>query len=51
MQDIVFRSQAYLPKVQAAFSDLDIVELPEAKHFIQEDASDQVITAIATRFR
>ena len=51
MQDIAFRPQACLPKVRAAFSELDIVELPEAKHFIQEDVPDQVTTAIAARFR
>lgn len=50
MQDPVFRPNTCIPRIRAAFTDLDIVELPHARHFIQEDAPDSVATAIAKRF-
>ncbi|WP_280459612.1 haloalkane dehalogenase [Nocardia carnea] len=50
MRDPVFRPNACIPRIRAAFTDLDIVELPHARHFIQEDAPDSVATAIAKRF-
>ncbi|MEV0362131.1 haloalkane dehalogenase [Nocardia fusca] len=50
MQDIVFRPKTCLPKIRGAFTDLEIVELTDAKHFIQEDAPDRIATAIAARF-
>jgi haloalkane dehalogenase len=50
MQDIVFRPKTCLPKIRDAFTDLEIVELTDANHFIQEDAPDRIATAIAARF-
>ncbi|MEU3910347.1 haloalkane dehalogenase [Streptomyces sp. NPDC029721] len=50
MQDMVFRPKACIPRIRASFTDLDVVELPQARHFIQEDAPDQITSAIANRF-
>ena len=50
MRDMVFRPNACIPRVRAAFTDLDVVELPHARHFIQEHAPDRIAAAIATRF-
>ncbi|MEU8034795.1 haloalkane dehalogenase [Streptomyces sp. NPDC049099] len=50
MRDLVFRPQACIPRIRASFTDLDVVELPHARHFIQEDAPDQITSAIANRF-
>ncbi len=50
MRDPVFRPYACIPRIRAAFTDLDIVELPHARHFIQEAAPESVATAIAKRF-
>ncbi|MEU5539331.1 haloalkane dehalogenase [Streptomyces sp. NPDC020362] len=50
MRDMVFRSNACIPRMRAAFTDLDIVELPHARHFIQEHAPDAITAAIAKRF-
>ena len=46
-EDAVLRE---LPHMRAAFSDHVVVELPGAKHFIQEDAPDEIAGAIAERF-
>lgn len=50
MRDMVFRPSACLPRIRAAFTDLDVVELPEARHFLQEHAPEAITTAIAQRF-
>ncbi len=50
MRDMVFRPNHCIPRMKAAFTDLDIVELPHARHFIQEHASDAITAAIAKRF-
>ncbi|MFI6865806.1 haloalkane dehalogenase [Nocardia sp. NPDC050406] len=50
MKDMVFRPTACLPRIRAAFTDLEVVELPHARHFIQEHAPDEIATAIAKRF-
>ena len=39
-----------LPRMRAAFPDHVVVELPNAKHFIQEDAPEQIAMAIIERF-
>jgi haloalkane dehalogenase len=39
-----------LPRIRGAFPDHVLVELPNAKHFIQEDAPDQIAQAIVERF-
>ncbi|WP_225729050.1 MULTISPECIES: haloalkane dehalogenase [unclassified Nocardia] len=51
MRDMVFRPNDCIPRMRSAFTDLDLVELPNARHFIQEYAPDAIATAIAQRFR
>ncbi|MEZ5152905.1 haloalkane dehalogenase [Rhodococcus zopfii] len=50
MRDIVFRPGTCIPRIRAAFADLDVVELPRAGHFVQEYAPDEIVSAIARRF-
>ncbi|MFE5912105.1 haloalkane dehalogenase [Streptomyces wedmorensis] len=50
MKDMVFRPRACIPRLHASFTDLDVVELPRARHFLQEDAPDEITSAIARRF-
>lgn len=50
MRDMVFRPEACVPRVRASFTELSVVELHRAKHFIQEDAPDRIVDAIARRF-
>ena len=50
LRDIAFPATTVLPRLRTAFSDLEVVELPAAKHFFVEDASDEVAGAIARRF-
>ncbi|KIA63394.1 haloalkane dehalogenase [Nocardia vulneris] len=50
MRDMAFRPGACLPRVRAAFTDLEVVELPGARHFIQEHAPQEIAAAIAKRF-
>jgi haloalkane dehalogenase len=50
MKDVAFRPGPMLPRIRGAFPDHVLVELPNAKHFIQEDAPDQIAQAIVERF-
>ncbi|MFD6511627.1 haloalkane dehalogenase [Rhodococcus sp. NPDC060176] len=50
MRDMVFRPKACIPRIHEAFTDLAVVELPHARHFIQEHAPGEIISAIANRF-
>ena len=51
MKDFAFRpGPASLPRMRATFPDHVVVELPAAKHFIQEDAPDRIAAAIVERF-
>ncbi|OLZ65552.1 haloalkane dehalogenase [Streptomyces sp. IMTB 2501] len=50
MRDAVFRPNACIPRIRASLTDLDVVELPRARHFIQEHAPDAIAAAIAKRF-
>jgi haloalkane dehalogenase len=50
MKDFAFRPGPSLPRMRATFPDHVIVELPTAKHFIQEDAPDEIASAIIARF-
>ena len=50
MKDFAFRPGPTLPRMRATFPDHVVVELPKAKHFIQEDAPDEIAAAIAERF-
>ena len=50
MRDFAFPAKPTLPRFRRAFADVEVVELPRAKHFFQEDASPEVAAAIARRF-
>ncbi|OBI22067.1 hypothetical protein A5712_13605 [Mycobacterium sp. E2327] len=50
MKDFAFPPGPTLPRMRAAFPDHVVVELPDAKHFIQEDAPDRIAAAIIERF-
>lgn len=50
MRDPVFRPSAFIPRFRATFPDCALVELPRARHFIQEDAPEEIAHAIAERF-
>jgi haloalkane dehalogenase len=50
MKDMAFRPGPSLPRMRATFPDHVLVELPTAKHFIQEDAPDRIAAAIIDRF-
>ncbi|WP_280338927.1 haloalkane dehalogenase [Nocardia neocaledoniensis] len=50
MRDRVFRPADCLPRVKAAFTDLEVVELPDAGHFVQENAPAEIAAAIRRRF-
>jgi haloalkane dehalogenase len=50
MKDFAFRPGPTIPRMRSTFRDHVLVELPEAKHFIQEDAPEQIATAIVDRF-
>lgn len=50
MKDFAFRPGPSLPRMRATFPDHVVVELPTAKHFIQEDAPDRIAAAIVERF-
>ena len=46
MKDPAFSPKRYLPRWQSTFADVRLVELPQAKHYIQEDAPDEIAAAI-----
>ena len=50
MKDFVFKPKRILPRMQATFPDNVTVELPHAKHYIQEDAPGEIAQAITKRF-
>jgi haloalkane dehalogenase len=50
MKDFAFRPGPTIPRMRATFPDHVLVELPDAKHFIQEDAPDRIAAAIIERF-
>jgi haloalkane dehalogenase len=37
-------------EVRAAFGDHELVGLPDAKHYIQEDAPERITEAVRNRF-
>jgi haloalkane dehalogenase len=49
MRDFAFGSQ-FIPRWRKTFPDHHLVELSQAKHFIQEDAPNEIARAIAERF-
>ncbi|MER6129049.1 alpha/beta fold hydrolase [Streptomyces sp. NPDC001795] len=50
MRDVAFPPKATLPRMRATFSDVVLVELPMARHFIQEDAPEEIGRAVLERF-
>jgi haloalkane dehalogenase len=50
MKDFAFKPGPSLPRMRATFPDHVVVELPTAKHFIQEDAPEVIAAAIIERF-
>jgi haloalkane dehalogenase len=50
MKDLGFRPKSCLPRMRDAFPDHVVRELPNANHYIQEDAPDEVAAAITQRF-
>jgi len=50
MKDFAFRPEPNIPRMRATFPDHALVELPEAKHYIQEDAPEPISQAIVERF-
>ena len=50
MRDVAFRPDDTLPRMRDSFSQASVVELPRAKHYFLEDASEEVATAIVERF-
>lgn len=50
MKDFAFRPQAFLPRLRATFPDHVVVELADARHYIQEDAPGEMARAIGDRF-
>jgi haloalkane dehalogenase len=50
MRDVAFSAKRVLPRVRSEFTDVHVVELPEAKHYFQEDAHGTVAAAIRDRF-
>ena len=51
MKDMGFRAKAFVPRIQETFPDHVLVELPHARHYIQEDAPGEIARAIADRFQ
>jgi haloalkane dehalogenase len=50
MKDPAFRPGPNIPRMREAFRDHVLVELPDAKHFIQEDEPARIAHAIVDRF-
>ncbi|MGH3633216.1 MAG: haloalkane dehalogenase [Mycobacterium sp.] len=50
MKDQAFRPGSMIPRILTAFPDHVVVELTNAKHFIQEDAPGEIAAAIIDRF-
>lgn len=48
--DPLFPADKAIPVWQRYFSDVEVVKLPHAKHFIQEDAPKEIAEAILRRF-
>jgi haloalkane dehalogenase len=49
LKDTAFRPK-FLARMKDVFPDRVVVELPDAKHYIQEDAPNEIIAAIFDRF-
>jgi haloalkane dehalogenase len=51
MRDAASPAKSVLPRLCAAFSDVEVVQLPAAKHFFAEDSPHEVALAVSRRFR
>jgi haloalkane dehalogenase len=50
MKDIAFGNQATIDRWKTYFPTAAVVVLPEANHYVQEDAPDQIAEAVRARF-
>jgi haloalkane dehalogenase len=50
MKDFAFKPDRNVPRMRTTFPDHLLVELPDAKHYIQEDAPNLITEAILDRF-
>jgi haloalkane dehalogenase len=50
MKDVAFRFDRNVPRIREALPDSEVVQLPEAKHYFQEDDPNTVVRAILDRF-
>ena len=50
MRDFAFVPDRYLPTWRNLYPDHELVELPDAGHYIQEDAPEEIADAIIGRF-
>jgi haloalkane dehalogenase len=49
-RDTAFPEQRTVPRICAPFADVQLVRLPLAKHYFQEDAAEDVAAAVTERF-
>lgn len=50
MKDFAFRPKGFIPRMKESFPDHELTELKNAKHYIQEDAPEEIADAIRKRF-
>ena len=50
MKDPAFGNSSVIERWQRSFPDATLVRLPEAGHYIQEDAPEEIVAAISTAF-
>lgn len=50
MKDPAFWPRSFLPRVSSMFRDTEVVRLPGASHYIQEDAPGEICAALRKRF-
>jgi haloalkane dehalogenase len=50
MGDRAFPAASVLPRMRQTFADVQVTELPKARHFFVEDAPREVAGAIRERF-
>jgi haloalkane dehalogenase len=50
MKDLGFGSRKVIARWQRSFPAAEVIVLPEANHFIQEDAPDEIAAAVTKTF-
>lgn len=50
MKDFAFPARSHISRIRLALPHAEVVELPRANHFIQEDAPHDIVRGIALRF-